>query len=242
MRKFVEDSLLAGQTPEAIAGRLKNQEKILTYVSKDTIYRYQQSSYGKMLGLKKKSKKRRHKYLKKYLLKDRKFINQRPLLINTRTLVGDFEGDFIVSGRGGKGILLVVTDRKLRLTFLELILKVTIKNVHQSFLKIKARAPFIKTLTLDNDILFRHHKQLEKLLGIEIYFCHPYHSWEKGSVENVNKYIRRYIPKGSDLSKYSNDEINSIEQYLNQRYMKCLNYQTPVEALKKYLEQQKNNS
>jgi len=142
------------------------------------------------------------------------------------------EGDFIVSGRNGKGVLLVVVCRKLRVVFLEIIYKATVKNVTKAFLKIKKRFPEMKTLTLDNDILFKNHQELEKLLNIEIYFCNPYHSWEKGTVENANKCIRRYIPKGGDLSQYSKDEIKTIEEALNNRFMKCLNYKTPLEALK----------
>ena len=242
LRQFVEINLLAGQTPVAIAGRLQNQEINLPYVSKDSIYRYRQSPYGKMLGLKRKIKKRKNGYKKNYELNDRKFLNKRPKIVNLRNRVGDLEGDFIVSGKAGKGVLLVVVDRKLRFVWLEIIYKVTIKNIHQSFLKIKARFPSLKTLTLDNDILFRHHQLLAKLLGVKIYFCQPFHSWEKGSVENVNKQIRKFIPKGSDLSRYTPGEIQEIEQYLNNRFMKCLNYQTPTEVLTKYLQKQKNNS
>jgi len=234
LRKFVESSLLDGQTPEAISGRLKNHEQHLANVSIDTLYKYLQSPYGKLLGLKKKRKKRKYGYKKKLAIKDRKFIDKRPKTVDLRLEVGDTEGDFIVSGKGGTGILLVVVDRKLRVSFLEIIYKVTINNIHQSFLNIKDRFPEMKTITLDNDILFRKHKTLEKILDVKIYFCRPYHSWEKGSVENVNKQIRKFIPKGDDLSKYSKDEILAIETFLNDRFMKCLDYQTPLETLKTY--------
>lgn len=241
LSNFIEMELTAGQTPEAIAGRLKNQEKDLPYVSKDTIYRYQQSPYGKILGLKKQKKKRRFEDKVKQTLKDRKFLDKRPKIVELRHRTGDTEADLIVSGRDGKGVLLVVVCRKLRVVFLELIHSVTIKNIHLSFLNIKKRFPEMKTLTLDNDILFREHKMLEKQLDIKIYFCNPYHSWEKGTVENINKQIRKYLPKGSDLSKYDSEYIAVIEEILNQRFMKCLNYQTPQEALEKYREKQKNN-
>ena len=168
------------------------------------------------------------------MLSDRKFIDERPSIIDLRKRIGDIEGDFIVSGKSGKGILLVVVDRKLRVSFLEQIYPVTIETVHTSFLAIKRRFPEMKTMTTDNDILFRHHQKLEKLLQIQIYFCHPYHSWEKGTVENTNKYIRKDIPKGSDLSCYSRSFIQSIEEKLNRRPMKCLKYFTPAEALARY--------
>lgn len=241
LRDFVEKHLIEGYTPEAIAGRLKNQEMKLPYASKDTVYRYQQSPYGKILGIKKKKRKRKFGYKTKKKLKDRKFIENRPEIANLRKRVGDMEADFIISGRSGKGILLVIVCRKLRVVFLEIIHQVSIEEVHKSFLKIKKRFPEMKTLTIDNDILFRKHLELEKLLNLKIYFCNPYHSWEKGTVENVNKFIRQYIPKGSDLSKYNRKQIRDLENILNNRFLKCLNYQTPTEALKKYRQKQKNS-
>lgn len=235
LKKFVEEELLDGQSPEAIAGRIKNHRKDLPVVSKNTIYRYLRSPYGRVIGIeikkKRKTKKKRQKVTQ---LKDRIFIDNRPKIIERRARVGDVEGDFVVSGRGGKGTLLVVVERKLRVVFLELIQQVSVDEVHEAFLRIKKRFPEMKTLTLDNDILFKMHKTLERLLEIKIYFCHPYHSWEKGSVENRNKIIRQFIPKGSDLSKYDKEEIKEVENYLNSRYLKCLNYNTPEEKLKKH--------
>jgi IS30 family transposase len=78
----------------------------------------------------------------------------------------------------------------------------------------------MKTITTDNDILFQKHEELEKILSVDIYFCHPYHSWEKGSIENANKCIRKYIPKGSNISKYSKKYIHFVEEKLNKRFMK----------------------
>lgn len=92
----------------------------------------------------------------------------------------------------------------------------------------------MKTLTLDNDILFQMHEVLKKILGVEIYFCHPYHSWEKGSVENTNRYIRRFLPKGTNLSRVSKEEITEIEIYLNNRFMECLEFKTPKEVLEEW--------
>ncbi|MDF1498589.1 MAG: IS30 family transposase, partial [Patescibacteria group bacterium] len=104
----------------------------------------------------------------------------------------------------------------------------------RAFLKIQKRFPEMKTITTDNDVLLKMHKTLEKLLGLKIYFCHPYHSWEKGSVENLNGIIRKYIPKGNDLSKYDEELISVIEEKCNQRFMKILKYKTPEEKLKEH--------
>lgn len=234
LRSFVESNLLDGQSPEAISGRLKYQEKSLPYVSKDAIYQYLRSPYGKIIGLELKKKKRPERRPKSAKLKDRIFIDKRPKIIEDRRRIGDTETDFIVSGRSGKGILLTMICRRLRIAFLEIIYDVSIDNVHAAFLKIKQRFPEMKTATTDNDVLLKMHKTLEKLLGIKIYFCHPYHSWEKGSIENLNGYIRKYIPKGSNLSNYDEEFISLVEEKCNQRFMKILKYKTPKERLKEY--------
>lgn len=239
LRDFIDGALSDGQSAESIAGRIKHQEKNLSYASKDTIYRYLKSPYGKLIGIKWKKKIRPKKSRKVTKLLDRIFIDKRPKKASNRRRVGDLEGDFIVSGKNGKGILLVAVCRKLRVVFLELILDVSIDEVHSAFERIKERFPEMRTLTLDNDILFRMHKTLEKLLNVKIYFCHPYHSWEKGSVENVNKEIRKFIPKGSDLSQYDQEFIQAIEDHVNERFMKCLNYKTPEEKLIAYRKNKK---
>ncbi len=241
LRKFIDGALSDDQSPEAIAGRLKYQERGLPYVSKDTIYRYLKSPYGKLIGIKWKKRVRPRKSKKVTKLKDRVFIDKRPDIIENRGRVGDMEADFIVSGKGGKGVLLVAVCRKLRIAFLELISEVSVDEVHLAFARIKKRFPEMRTLTLDNDLLFKMHKTLERLLKVKIYFCHPYHSWEKASVENLNKQIRKFIPKGSDLSKYDKEFIKALEEHLNQRFMKCLDYETPEEKLNTFRKNKKNS-
>ncbi len=145
--------------------------------------------------------------------------------------IGDAEFEFIVSGKDGKGILLVVVDRKLRVSFLEPIYDVTIKNVHAACEKTKRKYVEWKTGTTDNDLLFARHEELEKELLMRIFFCHPYHSWEKDTVENTNGEIRVFFPKGSDVSKYPPSFFQNIENKLNDRFMKCLEFRTPKEAL-----------
>lgn len=239
LRAFVDGALSDGQSPEAIAGRLKYQEKHLPLVAKDTIYKYLKSPYGKLIGIKWKKASRHRNSRKVSQLKERVFIDRRPKIIEKRIRVGDMEADFIVSGKTGKGVLLTAVCRKLRVSFLELIPEVSVDEVHAAFVRIKQRIPEMRTATLDNDILFKMHKTLEKLLGIQIYFCHAYHSWEKGSIENVNKAVRKFIPKGSNLSKYDPEYIQSLEEHLNERYMECLEYKTPQEKLNEYRKNKK---
>lgn len=241
LQMFVEKHLYDDQSPENIAGRIKNREKQLPTISKESIYRYIKSVYGRRIEYHRTKKKarRRNRRTPTRKLKDRVFIDKRPVSINKRMRIGHAEADFIVSGRSGKGILLVVVDRKLRIAFLEQVLVVTIEQVHQAFLRIKKRYPEMSTITTDNDILFQCHRELARLLGVTIYFCHPYHSWEKGSIENANGVIRKTIPKGSDISRYSRQFIRSIERKLNRRIMACLEYQTPHEALELTRKQKK---
>lgn len=233
LRTFVERELYSDQSPENIAGRIKAHEHYLPHTSKESIYRYIGSAYGRRIEYHRTKKKARHRRRRVRIekLTERTFIEKRPVSINKRMRIGNAEADFIVSGNDGTGIMLTVVDRKIRVAFLELILDVTIEAVHQAFVRIKKRYPELCTFTTDNDILFRHHQKLARLLGVKIYFCHPYHSWEKGSIENVNGVIRRTIPKGSDLSRYSKQSVRALEKKLNDRFMKCLGYRTPSEAL-----------
>jgi transposase, IS30 family len=103
----------------------------------------------------------------------------------------------------------------------------------------KKRFPEMKTVTFDNDILLLHHKELEKILDIKIYFCHAHSPWEKPLVENRNKILRQFIPKGSDISKYSKRYIHNLEKYMNRRIMKCLDFLMPFEVLDKSRQRKK---
>lgn len=243
LRKEVESRLLDDQSPVAIARRITRREKHLPSISKNAIYRYIKSVYGRSIEIH-RLKKKRHRGKRrgsKKSLSERRFIDKRPAYINERCRIGDIEADFILSSRSGRGILLTVADRKSRAPFIEQILRITIENVHLAFLRVKKRFPEMKTMTTDNDLLFERHKELEKLLGIKIYFCHQYHSWEKGTVENLNGVIRRDIPKGSDISKYSKEFIKKLEAKLNRRPMECLKDRTPQEVLERYRERIKRN-
>lgn len=237
LRTFIEDRLEDDQSPRAIAGRIIRHEPQLPHVSKNSIYRFLDSPYGASIDFFRKERRGRTRGKPRTAaeqLRNRVFIDKRPGIINTRSRIGDAEADFIVSGNDGSGALLVVEDRKLRITFLAIIYRVTIRNMERAFLRIKKRFPELKTISMDNDILFQHHERLARLLGVRIYFCHPYHSWEKGSIENTNGVIRRSIPKGSDLSRYSAYAIRTVEQKLNRRIMECVDYRTPQEMLAHY--------
>lgn len=236
LREFIEKELLNNQSPEAIAGRLSVQDE-LPKVSKNSIYRFIASEHGRRIEyernkIRKRTKARKRKPISERL-KDRDFVESRPKSIEKRKRIGDCEGDFVVSGKYSKAVLLVVVDRMSRYCWIRQMLEPSCVEVEKQLLNIQKEFPEMITLTLDNDILFQKHKELEEVLQIKIYFTKPYSSWQKGSVENINKHIRKHIPKGSDISKYSLKEIQEVQDALNDRFLKVLEYQSPKEVLER---------
>jgi len=90
-----------------------------------------------------------------------------------------------------------------------------------------------KSITLDNGVEFKYHEQVQKVLNMQTYFCRPYSSWEKGLVEQVNGLIRRFLPKKTDLSQVTDQEIRAIEYLLNSGPRKLLDWKTPAEVFSK---------
>jgi IS30 family transposase len=244
LQHFIEAELLKQQFPQAIAGRLATGAEGLPYISTNSIYRYIDSAHGRKLEYELKVLKQKRKGRRKRppveTLGSRSFIDDRPSVITNRERVGDLEADFIVSGRTGTGYLLTAVDRKIRYGFIRKILPVTIVNVEAAFLDIKRQFPELTSVTLDNDILFRFHERLQQLLGVPVYFTHPYSSWQKGSIENLNGQIRKYVKKGADISQYDEKYLKFTIGRLNSRFMSVLDYKTPQECLDKYRQDLKN--
>ncbi len=240
LQTFIERELLRQQSPMAIAGRLATGLDGLPYVSRDTIERFVASVYGRQLEYQLKllrlnhKRKGRKKRPPVESLGSRTFIDDRPSVITQRQRVGDLEADFIVSGKTGSGYLLTAVDRKLRFGFIRKILPVTIVNVEAALLDVKRAFPELTSITLDNDLLFRFHERLEQLLGVPVYFTHPYASWQKGSIENYNKQVRKYVKKGADISGYSQKYLRFVSNRLNDRFMSVIGYHTPRECLDKH--------
>lgn len=240
LRKTVTDYLMDDQSPEMLSGRIKKRHKNIPGVSGRTIRKFIKSPYGRRIEAhRNKIHRRRGKRRMKFEITDKRMIDKRPKYIKDRKRIGDTEGDFIVSGKTGGGMLLVVTDLKSRAPFLERIYPVSIRTMENGFRRIKRRFPELKTVTLDNDLLFIHHKDLERKFNIKIYFCHKHSPWEKPLVENRNKLIRKYIPKGSDISRYTKYYIQKLEAKLQRRIMKCLDYKLPKEVLEEHRKRKK---
>lgn len=153
----------------------------------------------------------------------RKYIDDRPV----RNEPGHFELDFIVS-RDSKWVLLVAVDRMTKKTW---VLK--LPNRKRSTIREALSRMFhgvdLKSITTDNDIAFTCWRELEVLLGTHIYFTHPYHSWEKGLVENSNRWIRCFVPKRRDISTVTQEELKEIHSFLNDRPRECIGFRSPTE-------------
>lgn len=241
LRKFVETQLMDDQSPEEMAKRLKRIETYIPYVSASAIRRYIKSVYGRRIEQHRSQvfKKKRRRVAVRKRIENKRMISERPKKIGLRWGLGHMEGDFIVSGKSGKDLVLALRDRKVRKNLLEKILPVSLRTVRNALIRMKRRYQEMQTITFDNDILFLEHQKLEHMLGVKIYFCFPRSPWQKPSIENLNKILRRYIPKSSDISQYSRRFIGNLEIKLNRKFMDCLGSLTPDEAYERERKQKK---
>jgi len=238
LRDYVESRVKRYWSPEDISGRIKFVDTGIAYANKDTIYKYLRSVYGRNLigflwnkGLKRKPKAERSN------IQDRTFIDRRPVIVEKRRNFWDWEADFIVSGKNGKGALLVFVERKSRYVLMFKLQDRKVETINFVLKSAFGSGQLIcKSLTIDNDICFRHHRQMSAIIGAPVFFCHPYHSWEKGTVEKMNQMIRRFIKKSSDIDKISERRIRWVENILNGKPYKCLGFYTPEEVLSRSLE------
>ncbi|MFA5086539.1 MAG: IS30 family transposase [Candidatus Paceibacterota bacterium] len=233
LRNYVEERIKRYWSPEDIAGRIKFIDKDIRYANKDSIYKYIRSPHGtELLKYLWFSGKAAGPAQKRTGIEDRKFIDQRPEKVLFRKDFWNWEADFIVSGGDGKGALLVFVERKSRYTLIFKLYDRKVETINSVLRSVFGSGQLIcNTLTIDNDICFRHHKQMEKIIGGLVFFCHPYHSWEKGSVEKVNQRIRRFVRKGADIDKVAEERIKWVEEILNNKPCECLGFHTPKEAL-----------
>lgn len=229
LSRFVEKSLSKGWSPETISSRLLIQSGV-PYASRKSIRKFIKRRSGlerylfwNRTNMKSGKKRSNNKYLSD---PDRKSIDLRPK--EALYDYGHWEADFIVS-KWNSSVLLVLVEKyskKILLRILPNRKNLLVDETIASLLKSR----IVKTLTLDNDIAFLKWKQLEKSLGAEIYFCHPYHSWEKGLVENTNRWIRVFIPKKTNLQLISTKELKAIEDWFNHTPKQCLDGRTAHEV------------
>lgn len=243
LKQFVINSMEKDhQSPEGISGRLKNIEKGIQYASPKAIYNFVGSVHGrkveKYLYSNAVHKKGGPKRGTSVSIDGRTMIDDRPKKVDKRLEFGHYEADFIESGKDGKGSLLVIVERKTRYPFLRYVEDRKTANINNIVENTLSGLP-VNSMTFDNDISFQKHKELSELIEATIFFCHPHCPHEKGTVENRNKAIRRYIKKKSDISSYSEEFILETERKLRDRFMECLNFYTPRESFNSELQKAK---
>jgi len=238
---YTEDKLKQGWSPEQISGRL-NKDQGKHIVCHETIYRYIYSPESKHKNLTeylvrnhKNRSRKKYNWLPRRGIQGKVSIHDRPEYINNKQQFGHWETDAVEGKNHNMGIQTML-ERKTR--FYDAHLMDNIDSVNgfkaQKLLLNKHPKQATLSVTLDNGKENYDHRKLNDV-GVDTYFCDPYSSWQKGSNENHNGILRRYIPKGSDLSNLSQFELDSIIKEINNRPRKCLNYEKPKEAFTREL-------
>lgn len=239
---LIEKKILDQQwSPEQISNWLKLHD----YKTVSHTWIYQHIAKDKKYGGELHNHMRRGNYTKghkeyKGTILNRISIESRPSIVNERKRLGDYEIDLIV-GPKNKGAILSVIDRHSRECILEkLDNKTSLSVCTKTIEALAAKVQDIYTVTSDNGTEFTNHEMISKKLKIDYYFAHPYASYERGSIENLNGLVRQYIPKGTDFTDIQNSEIKQIQDKLNSRPRKILGFLTPIEYTEKYYNEMKN--
>jgi transposase, IS30 family len=218
---FVEEKLGQKWSPKQISGYLKREYDI--QCSAKAIYKFAESrGLDRLLfwgwnNVRSGRKRGRWKSVKD----GRHFIEERP----ERVGIGHIEMDFIVS-KGNPWVLLVSVDYVTKQTWVRKLPNRKRSTVREALSKMFNNIE-VKSITTDNDIAFTCWKELEELLHTRIYFTHPYHSWEKGLVENTNRWIRAFVPKRRDIGTVTQEELDDIHAFLNDRPRECIGFRLP---------------
>lgn len=230
-------------TPEQISGRLSKIHPGKS-ICIEAIYQYIYSKQGKKYKLWKllpharkiRMKKGGRRVQRASKIPNAISIEQRPEEVSLRTEVGHWETDNVIGKQTDKTALSVTVERLTRLTLLSLTSR-SADSKAKSLIKRLTEFPDIArgSLTADNGAENTNHQEIARKLGIAVFFCHSYASWEKGTVENTNGRIRRYIPKGVSLDNLTNNQIKELEYRLNSTPRKCLGFLTPYERMMEVL-------
>lgn len=247
LARYIENKIIKDKySPDAVIGEIKEKRlEFETEICTKTLYNYIDRGdvfltlTNKDLPVKRKGKKRGYKKIKipHKNLKGTS-IEERPSEIDTREEYGHWEMDCVVGKREGKGaVLLVLSERSIRE---EIIIKMsgkTQKSVIASLDKLEKKygkgfKEKFKTITVDNGSEFLDYKGIERSIRgkdkkrVNLYYAHPYSSWERGTNENINKLIRRFIPKGTDINKINNARIKYIENWINSYPRRIFGYKS----------------
>lgn len=236
LKRLVEHKLRLSWSPEQISGRLRLERNIR--ISHETIYQHilRDSKQKGFLRYCLRFGGYKHHRFKKSKMGERtrlrkNWIDQRPAAANDRSEIGHWERDCILGTRDSGAALLTIIDRRSRYTQIRRVPKADSEHVGAATIAaLRSHQAINKTMTNDNGGEFQRDEQLQKKLGIPIFFTAPASPWQRGSVENANGLIRQYIPKGARLDHLDPRLPRALEETLNFRPRKILGYRTPHEV------------
>jgi len=218
-------------SPEQVSDWLK--QNYCLQISHEWIYQYilmDKHAGGHLhrhLRCQKKRKKRYGSYNRRGKLKNRVSIDQRPAIVDARQRLGDWEVDTII-GKGHRHAIVSLTERKSRLALLRKVERKTAQAVADAVIELMQSLPIrTYTITADNGREFAEHERIAKELNADVYFAHPYSSWERATNENMNGLIRQYFPKKRNFTTITKQEIEFVTERLNNRPRKCLGFKSP---------------
>lgn len=231
-------------SPETIAGRLPIDHPGYT-INDETIYRYVYGRKQSRMKLWENLVLHRRRRMKKYGRKVKAYgrlseaisIKDRPSIITARVRVGDWETDNMEGKRSDDAAISVTVDRMTRITRLwKLADHTAISKADALIIQMKQEDPLLReSITCDRGPENSNHADITDMHNMPVYACDPYHSWEKGTVENTIGRLRRFIPKGRSVDEVSQKKLDRIEKTMNDTPRKCLAYLTPNEYLEKIL-------
>ncbi len=221
-------------SPDQVRGRLKNEG--LPMVCSTTIYAFirRDKAMGgtlyKHLRHRKPYKNRTGTAETRGQIIGRVSIDERPAIVAEKSRLGDWEADTVI-GKNHQGVLVTLADRCSRKTLAAIVPSKHAAVVRDAIIRLLLyENQIVKTITFDNGKEFAFHQQIKEALGADTFFAHPYHSWERGLNENHNGLIRQYLPKSMPLNKVTCAQIKEIQDKLNNRPRKTLEYKTPNEV------------
>ena len=240
--RYVRTRLARGFSPEQIAGRLRREypDEMRKHLSAETIYvalyvlprgALRQELLATLRQARKARRPRARGTDRRGHIPNMTSIAARPAEVASRTVPGHWEGDLIKGARNGSAVGSLV-ERTSRLVILAQLDGTDAGSARHGFTKKLKHvpAPLRKTLTYDRGKEMAEHERLAHRLSIQVFFADPHSPWQRGTNENTNGLLRQYLPKGTDLSVYTQRELNTVAHRLNTRPRKCLNWATPLEV------------
>ena len=225
---YVLQKLKDKQSPHIIQHDI--EKDIGLKIGKDSIYQYIYRFRPEWINyLTRKKQWKKGKKGKQTVIKNKVNISERMEEANNSSIFGHFEADLVVSCKGSKSALLVLVDRMTRRTKIKKLERKKASLTSSSIVVALSEYNIsnIHSITYDNGCEFAKHEDVNKILQCKSYFCNAYHSWEKGMVENINGLIRRFFPKGTNFDNVNDIEIQYVEDWINNRSMKILNWNSP---------------